>query len=88
MKQYIYKVIITLIAVILIYEFTVGKLIKKYTDKIDYFSTKDGRKELIISLKDEIKKGVGKDRYLSKEDAILLNQFIKKIQRELSEAEN
>ena len=88
MKQYIYKVIITLIAVILIYEFTVGKLIKKYTDKIDYFSTKDGRKELIISLKDEIKKGVEKDRYLSKEEAILLNKFIKKIQEELNEAEN
>ncbi len=88
MKQYIYKVIIALIAVVLIYEFTIGKLIKKYTDKLNFISTKEGRKELVISLKDEIRKGVKKERYLSKEDALLLNQFIKKIQKELSEVEN
>ena len=60
MKQYIYKVIIALIAVVLIYEFTIGKLIKRYTDKLNYISTKEGRKELIITLRDEIKRGVKK----------------------------
>ena len=88
MKQYVYKVIIAIIAVVLIYEFTIGKLIKKYTDKVNYISTKEGRKELVISLREEIKKGVNKERYLSKEDAIILNQFIKKIQKELNESEN
>ena len=88
MKQYIYKVIIALIAVVLIYEFTIGKLIKKYTDKLNYISTKEGRQEFIISLREEIKKGVKKERYLSKEDAQLLNQFINKIQKELKETEN
>ena len=88
MKQYVYKVIIAIIAVVLIYEFTIGKLIKKYTDKINYISTKEGRKELVISLREEIKKGINKERYLSKEDALILNQFIKKIQKELNESEN
>mgnify|MGYP001411311861 FL=1 len=88
MKQYIYKVIIALIAVVLIYEFTIGKLIKRYTDKLNYISTKEGRKELIITLRDEIKRGVKKERYLSKEDAILLNQFIEKIRSELRETNN
>ena len=54
----------------------------------NYISTKDGRKELVISLREEIQKGVKKERYLSKEDAQLLNQFIKKIQKELQESEN
>ena len=88
MKQYIYKVIIALIAVVLIYEFTIGKLIKRYTDKLNYISTKEGRKELIITLRDEIKRGVKKERYLSKEDALLLNQFIEKIRSELRETNN
>ena len=35
-----------------------------------------------------IQKGVKKERYLSKEDAKLLNQFIRKIQKELRESEN
>ena len=88
MKQFIYKMIVSIIAVVLVYEFTIGKLIKKYSDKFNYISTKDGRKELVISLREEIQKGVKKERYLSKEDAQLLNQFIKKIQRELRESEN
>ena len=88
MKQFIYKMIVAIIAIVLVYEFTIGKLIKKYTDKLNYISTKDGRKELVISLKEEIQKGVKKERYLSKEDAQLLNQFIKKIQNELQESEN
>tara|TARA_Y100000992_G_scaffold162065_1_gene108577 strand:- start:8 stop:274 length:267 start_codon:yes stop_codon:yes gene_type:complete len=87
-KQYIYKVIIALIAVVLIYEFTIGKLIKKYTDKLNYISTKEGRKELVITLREEIKRGVKKERYLSKEDALLLNQFIEKIRSELRETDN
>tara|TARA_Y100000022_G_scaffold80582_1_gene69381 strand:+ start:247 stop:513 length:267 start_codon:yes stop_codon:yes gene_type:complete len=88
MKQFIYKMIVAIIAIVLVYEFTIGKLIKKYTDKLNYISTKDGRKELVISLREEIQKGVKKERYLSKEDAQLLNQFIKKIQKELQESEN
>ena len=88
MKQFVYKMIVAIIAIVLVYEFTIGKLIKKYSDKFNYISTKDGRKELVISLREEIKKGVKKERYLSKEDAQLLNQFIKKIQKELRESEN
>ena len=88
MKQYIYKVIIALIAIVLIYEFTIGKVIKKYTDKLNFISTKEGRKELVITLREEIKRGIKKERYLSKEDAILLNQFIEKIRSELRENNN
>ena len=54
MKQFIYKAIIAIIAIVLVYEFTIGKLINKYTDKLNYISTKDGRKELVISLREEI----------------------------------
>ena len=88
MKQFIYKVLILIIAVVLIYEFTIGKVINDYTDKINFISTKEGRKEAVISLRNEIKKAVKKERYLSKEDAKLLNQFINKIQNELNESQN
>ena len=40
------------------------------------------------TVQDEIQKAINKDRYLSKEDAILLNKFFKKIQKEINEAEN
>ena len=50
--------------------------------------TKEGRKESVNKLREEIKKAVKKERYLSKEDAKLINEFIKKIQKELRETEN
>ena len=88
MKQFIYKIAIFIVATILIYEFTIGKQINKYTDKLNTISSKEGRKESIIKIKEEIKKGIKKERYLSKEDAKLINQFLKKIQKELAEANN
>ena len=88
MKTFIYKAIISLITIVLVYEFTLGKQIKKYSDRLDYFSTKEGRKELIVDLREEVKKGVNKERYLSKEDARLLNKFFKKIQKDLNESED
>ena len=88
MKQFIYKVLISIIAVILIYEFTIGKIIKTYTDKLNFIYTKEGRKEMVISLRNEIDKGIKKDRYLSKEDARLINQFLNKIKKELKNSEN
>ena len=88
MKQFIYKIVIFVIATVLIYEFTIGKQINRYTDKLNSISSKEGRKESVTKLKEELKKGIKKERYLSKEDAKLINQFLKKIQKELSEANN
>ena len=88
MKQYFYKIIIFIIAIIVIFEFTIGKQINKYTDKINTISSKEGRKESVKKLRNELKKGIKKERYLSKEDAKLINQFLNKIQKELSEANN
>ena len=88
MRQYIYKMVIFVIAIVLIYEFTIGKQINNYTNKINLISSKEGRKETINKIREEIKKGVQKERYLSKEDAKLINEFILKIQKELNEAAN
>ena len=88
MKQFIYKMIVVVISIILVYEFTIGKKISQFGGKIEAISSKEGRKESVNKLREEIKKAVKKDRYLSKEDAKLINEFIKKIQKELRETEN
>jgi polyribonucleotide nucleotidyltransferase len=88
MKQYVYKIIIFILAIIFIYEFTIGKQINKYADQFNNINSKDGRKESVKKIKNELRKGVEKERYLSKEDAKLINKFIEKIKKELSEANN
>ena len=76
------------LSIILIYEFTIGKQISKFSGKIDTISSKEGRKESINKLREELERGVKKDRYLSKEDAKLISEFIFKIQKELKESQN
>ena len=88
MKQFLYKTIIAVIAIVLVYEFTIAKQIKKFSSQGDILLSKEGRKEGVEKLREEIKKALKKDRYLSKEDAKLINEFINKIIVELRESEN
>ena len=86
MKSFIYKTIIIVLAIVIIFEFTVGSKINEISSKFNYFATKEGRKEGVVKIRKEMKKAIKKERYLSKEDAKLLNQFLNKITAELSEA--
>ena len=88
MRQFIYKMVIVALAIILVFEFTIGKKISQFGGKVDAISSKEGRKETVNKLREEIQKAVKKERYLSKEDAKLINEFILKIQKELNEAAN
>ena len=88
MRQFIYKMIVAALAIILVFEFTIGKKISQFGGKVDAVSSKEGRKETINKLREEIQKAVKKERYLSKEDAKLINEFILKIQKELNETAN
>jgi hypothetical protein len=88
MRSFIYKTIIIVLAIVIIFEFTVGSKINEISSKFNYFATKEGRKEGVVKIREEMKKAIKKERYLSKEDAKLLNQFLNKIQSELAEANN
>ena len=83
MKSFIYKIIIAAVALILVFKLTIGKEISQINQKINYFSTSDGRKSIINSLKKEMRKATDKENYLDEEERILINDFIKKIKKEL-----
>ena len=88
MRQFIYKIVVIALATILVFELTVGKKISLFAGKVDAISSKEGRKETVNKLRKEIQKAVKKDRYLSREDAELISEFILKIQNELNETKN
>ena len=86
MKQFIYKTIVAIIAIVLVYELTIAKQIKEFTSQSEIILTKEGRKDGVEKIREELKKAIKKERYLSKEDARLINQFIRKIRNELKES--
>ena len=86
MKQFIYKTLIAVVAIVLVYELTIAKQIKEFTSQSEVLMTKEGRKDGVNKIREELKKAVKKERYLSKEDAKLINQFIQNIKKEISES--
>ena len=86
MKQFIYKTIVAIIAIVLVYELTIAKQIKEFTSQSEIILTKEGRKDGVEKIREELKKAIKKERYLSKEDAKLINQFIRKIRNALRES--
>ena len=86
MKQFIYKTIVAIIAIVLVYELTIAKQIKEFTSQSEIILTKEGRKDGVEKIREELKKAIKKERYLSKEDAKLINQFIRKVRNELRES--
>jgi hypothetical protein len=87
MRNYIYKVLIAVIALIVLFEFTIGKTINKISSQTELIFTKEGRKGMISSIKIEMEKAVKKENYLDEDERILINKFIKKIKDELKSVE-
>ena len=87
MKQFVYKSFIIVIAIVLVFEFTIGNKISQIYEKIDVVSTKEGRKDSVNKIREEVRRATKKERYRSKEDAKLINLFLIKIKKELQETE-
>ena len=87
MRQYIYKIIIAAVALIIVFEFTVGRKFNQINEKTEILFTKEGRKEMVSSIKNEMQKALDKENYLTKEERILINKFISKIRNELKAGE-
>ena len=76
MRNYIYKTIIAVVALIVVFEFTIGKTLNKITSQTDILLTKEGRKSMVVSIKNEMRKAVEKENYLKQDERILINKFI------------
>ena len=88
MRSYIYKIIIAAIALIIVFEFTIGRKLNKADELSNKFLTKIGRKELINSLKIEMAKATERENYLTEEEIVLIDKFVRKIKKELNSVEN
>ena len=78
---------IAVIALIVVFEFTIGKTLNNITRQTDILLTKEGRKKMVNSIKVEMEKAVKKENYLKKDERILINKFINKIKDELKNIE-
>ena len=88
MKSYIYKVLIAVIALIIVFEFTIGRKFEELNKITETFVTKEGRDQTIFSIKNEMEKAINKENYLTDDERVLINKFIEKIKNELKVNKN
>ena len=88
MRQFIYKTIIVIFAIALLFEFTIGKRLDPLVNSINKITDKQGRKEMVNKLRKEMNKSLERENILNKDDRILLKRFINKLQLELNSADN
>ena len=69
----------------LLFQLTVGMKIKQFNNDFENLKSKDNVESIKNKLRDELKNAISKENYLSPDDAKLINEFINKIKKELSE---
>ena len=84
MKIFIYKTLFVFVCVFLLFQFTVGSKIKQLNNEVEKFKSQKNINDLKNKLRDELRDAVNKENYLTPEDAKLINDYINKIKKELS----
>ena len=83
MKLFIYKSLLIFFLVFLLFQLTIGSLIKNYEKKIDHYISKYYLNHLKLKIREEMKNAVEKENYLNPEDAELINKFLEKLKKEI-----
>ena len=85
MKIFLYKFVIILLGVFLLFEFTIGSKLKHYERNLRHILSKQNIETIKQKAREEMRDALSKEVYLDPQDAKLLSQFIKKIQEELND---
>ena len=84
MKIFIYKFIIILIGLFLLFEITVGSLVKKYENKVINLVSKQNKEYILDKIRKEAKESLYKEKIFNEDDAKLINSILKKIFLEIN----
>jgi hypothetical protein len=84
MKIFVYKTLFIFVCVFVFFQLTFGAKIKQLNNKLEEFKSQENINYMKNNLRDELKNAIRKDRYLNLDDAKLINDFITKLKKELS----
>jgi len=84
MKIFVYKTLFVFVCIFILFQLTVGVKIKQLNNQLNQLKSQENIYHLKNKLRNELKNAVKKENYLSPEDAKLINNFLNKIKKELS----
>ena len=84
MKIFIYKTLFIFVCVFILFQFTIGAKLKQLNGELAKLKSKQNIEIIKDKLRDELRNAISKENYLSPDDAKLVNEFINKLKKELS----
>ena len=85
MKIFVYKTLFVFVCIFLLFQLTIGMKIKQFNNDFQKLKSRDNVESIKNKLRSELRNAISKENYLSPDDAKLINEFINKIKKELSE---
>ena len=85
MRMFVYKSLFIFVCIFLLFHFTIGVKIKQLSHELEKMQSKENIEVFKNKIRGELKNALEKDKYLDLEDAKLINDFINKLQEELSD---
>ena len=83
MKIFFYKTILVAIVFFIAFKLTIGSLINQTESKIRDLTSKESVEMIKIKIRKEMQNAIDKEDYINDNDAVLINNFLKKIRSEL-----
>ena len=84
MKTFVYKTLFIFVCIFLLFQLTIGVKLKQLNKELTELKSKKNIEIIKDKLRDELKNAISKENYLSPDDAKLINEFINKLKKELS----
>ena len=84
MKTFVYKTLFIFICIFLLFQLTIGIKLKQLNKELAALKSKENIEIIKDKLRDELRNAIRKENYLSPDDAKLINEFINKLKKELS----
>ena len=84
MKIFVYKALFIFVCIFLLFQLTVGIKIKQVNNELQKLKSKENMEIIKNKLRNEMRNAISKENYLSPDDAKLINEFINKLKKELS----
>ena len=84
MRTFVYKTLFIFVGIFILFQLTVGAKLKQIKKELTNLKSKENIEIIKNKLRGELRNATSKENYLSPDDAKLVNEFINKLKKELS----
>ena len=84
MKTFVYKTLFIFVSIFILFQLTIGAKLKQLNNELTKLKSKENIEIIKDKLRDELRNAISRENYLAPEDAKLINEFINKLKKELS----